>query len=90
MKELEKIKEKLEEDGYTPIETYAAQPGEEDPDHSHDFDTYILMIEGEMLVRMEGEEKILNAQDDVFIPKGVTHYSKVGDTGCTFLHAERH
>jgi len=80
----------LRADGYNPIEVYEAEPNEEDLDHSHTFDTYIVMLSGEMLLRMDGKEKVLRANEEIFIPKGTTHYSKVMKNGCKFIIAERH
>ena len=87
---LEETKQRLQEEGYGPIEIFDAEPHEEDSDHSHDFDTYILMLAGEMFVRLDGKEKTLQEGDSIFIPKGAIHYSKVGSEGCKMLHAERH
>jgi quercetin dioxygenase-like cupin family protein len=63
---------------------------EEDLDHTHDYDTVIHVISGEVLVRTQGIEKTLRSGDEMFIPRNQTHYSKVGGNGCRYVVAEKH
>lgn len=87
---VEQAKETLKNNGFTSVEVYVAEPMEEDIDHTHEFDTYICILTGTMCVRMNGTERILTNGEEISIPRAVVHYSKVGDTGCTYLYAEKH
>ena len=39
-------------------------------EHTHDYDEYMICVEGEYVVSINGKETILNAGDELFIPKG--------------------
>ncbi|MBR4495310.1 MAG: cupin domain-containing protein [Clostridiales bacterium] len=39
-------------------------------EHMHDYDEYMLCVEGEYIVTIDGEEHILHSGDELFIPKG--------------------
>jgi quercetin dioxygenase-like cupin family protein len=87
--EQEKI-EALRRKGFDPVYAWDAEPGEEDPDHTHPFDTRLEMLSGEMLVRLEGKDELLKAGDEAFIPREKIHYAKAGAQGCRYIVAERH
>ncbi len=39
-------------------------------EHTHDYDEWMLCVEGEYIVTVDGAEYILHAGDELFIPKG--------------------
>ena len=84
-----KIKE-LKAKGYQKVYAWDAEPNEEDPDHTHPFDTHLVVISGEILIKMDKYNKTLRSGDEVEIPKETVHYGLVGAKGCKYIVAERH
>ena len=39
-------------------------------EHMHDYDEWMLCVEGEYIVTIDGVEHLLHAGDELFIPKG--------------------
>ncbi len=54
--------------------------------HSHDFDEYIVVIQGHYTITMEDKAVVLNAGDEYMIPKGVFHGGKA-DAGTRAIYA---
>ena len=55
-------------------------------EHTHDYDEYMIVVEGEYLVTINGEEHLLHAGDELFIPKGSIQGGKVR-AGTRSIHA---
>ena len=55
-------------------------------EHSHEYDEYMLVVEGEYIVTINGVEHILHAGDELFIPKGSIQGGRV-KAGTRSLHA---
>ena len=82
--------EELKQKEYFPVWVYNSTPDEEDPSHEHDYDTHLLIIEGEIEIKMDGKTIILKSSDEVDIPRGKIHYGKAGKNGCKYIVAEKH
>ena len=54
--------------------------------HSHDFDEYIVVVQGQYTILMEGKSIKLNAGDEYLIPKGVLHGGSA-DAGTRAIYA---
>lgn len=39
-------------------------------EHIHDYDEYMVCLDGEYVVTIDGEKHVLHAGDELFIPKG--------------------
>jgi quercetin dioxygenase-like cupin family protein len=39
-------------------------------EHKHDFDEYMVCVQGQYTVTLEGQEIVLNPGDELFIPRG--------------------
>ena len=39
-------------------------------EHQHDYDEYMICVQGEYTVTIDGEEHVLHKGDELFIPKG--------------------
>lgn len=39
-------------------------------EHMHDYDEYMICVSGEYVVTINGQENVLHAGDELFIPKG--------------------
>ena len=55
-------------------------------EHTHDYDEYMIVVEGEYLVTIDGAEHLLRAGDELFIPKGALQGGKV-KKGTRSIHA---
>ncbi len=55
-------------------------------EHTHDYDEYMIVVESEYLVTINGEEHLLHAGDELFIPKGSIQGGKVR-AGTRSIHA---
>lgn len=61
--------EELRHKGYDPVYVWDAEPNEEDPDHSHPFDTHLQVLSGEIEIKMDSNSKILMMDDQLDIPR---------------------
>ncbi len=82
--------EELKQKGYNPVYIWDAKPNEEDPDHKHQFDMYLLVLEGEIEIKLDNKSIILKSSDDINIPREKVHYGKAGINGCKYIVSERH
>ena len=55
-------------------------------EHTHDYDEYMIVVQGEYIVTINGEEHILHAGDELFIPKGSLQGGRV-KAGTRSIHA---
>ena len=55
-------------------------------EHKHEFDEYIVCVYGQYTVNMHGQEFILTAGDELFIPKGTVQGGKC-IAGTRTIHA---
>ena len=55
-------------------------------EHQHDYDEYMLCVEGEYIVTIDGKEYVLHAGDELFIPKGSLQGGRV-KAGTRSIHA---
>ena len=55
-------------------------------EHSHDYDEWMLCVEGEYTVTIDGTEYTLHAGDELFIPKGSVQGGSV-KAGTRSIHA---
>lgn len=80
----------LKQKGYEPVYVWDAEPNEEDSDHTHPFETHLIVLENEIEIGMNGSSVILKVGDEIDIPKDVVHYGKAGALGCKYIVAEKH
>ena len=86
---MEKVEE-LKRLGYDNVFVWDAEAGEEDPDHSHPYDTRLVILDGEIEIKMDGESRILKSGEEIDIPREKVHYGKAGPNGCKYIVAEKH
>jgi quercetin dioxygenase-like cupin family protein len=82
--------DKLKRKGYEPVYVWNAESNEEDPDHTHPFDTHLVVLDGEIEIGMDGKSMILKPGDEIDIPREKAHYGKVGAVGCRYIVGEKH
>lgn len=54
-------------------------------EHTHEFDEYFAVMQGQYLLYLNGKEICLGAGNDVFIPAGTPHSGKM-HAGTSILH----
>lgn len=93
MNELNEI-EKLKSEGYNKVWVYEAEPGEVDDEHSHGYDTKLVILKGGINITSEINGVIVNMQyntgDEIFIPRNKPHSAKVEPEGCRYIVAEKY
>lgn len=89
MNESEHI-EQLKSKRFDPVYVWNAEPNEEDLEHTHRFDTKLVILDGEITIGMDGGSSILKAGDVIEIPKDKLHSGLAGPTGCKYIVAEKH
>ncbi len=93
MTEQEIIK-KLQSEGYDNAQVYHSDPGEISEEHSHDYDTKIYILSGEIRVKiLEAKvitDYLLKAGDEKEIFANQPYSAKVGSEGCHYVVAEKH
>lgn len=75
----------FEDKGGTQIAVWECGADRQSQPHTHPFDEYMVCIEGEYTALLEGQEKVLRAGDELFIPKGVEQAGRV-KAGTRTLH----
>jgi quercetin dioxygenase-like cupin family protein len=89
MNEADIVKE-LEAEGFDKVYVWAAEPGEEDPEHTHPFDTRLVVIEGDIRITMNGDVHTLSPGESFDIPHDMPHEGHAGMKGCRYAVAEKH
>ena len=86
--------EKLKAEGYDNVWAYEAEAGELDEEHSHDYDTKLVILKGAINITSGMGGAITNMQykvgSEVIIPRNKLHSAKVTAEGCRYIVAERH
>lgn len=80
----------LKQKAYDPVYIWDAKPHEEDADHSHMFDTHLIVLDGQLEIRIDNKITILKSSDQINIPRETIHYSKAGKEGCKYIVGEKH
>ncbi|RME18070.1 MAG: cupin domain-containing protein [Bdellovibrio sp.] len=85
--DIESIKKLFEAEGYEPfVEKFDA--GTVLPDHRHPFDEVRMVVEGELLVNVAGNQLLLRPGDKIVIPSNTRHSKKVnGAKACVCVCA---
>ncbi len=60
--------------------------GESGPD-VHDFDEWLIVVQGEYRLERDGRGVLLKAGDEAFIPRGTPHAGRCGDGVTRTIHA---
>lgn len=89
MTEQEQVEALLKE-GYDRVYIWKEGPHETDEDHSHEFDTHLLILEGELTVTTTLGSVVARKGDVIDIVRHKMHRAVTGDEGCTYVVAEKH
>jgi quercetin dioxygenase-like cupin family protein len=76
--------------GYHEIIDRRMEPSTTNPEHSHEFDARLLMLEGEMTVISEGERRTYRVGDSFVMSAGCRHTEQSGSGGARYLAGRRY
>ena len=75
-------------DGYEIVARTMA-PNTINPDHTHDFDARVLVTEGEIVIRMNGEPRRFLPGEWCAVPAGTVHSEQCGPAGVAYVAGRR-
>ena len=83
---------KLQAEGYTEIFDRQMDASETGPEHSHEFDALLFVLEGEMTIACNGKPETFRVGDLYSIPAGTPHTEQFGSGtfGVHYLAAWRY
>lgn len=76
--------------GYSEIVDRRMEPNTTNPEHSHEFDARLLVLEGEMTVTSEGERRAYRTGDSFAMSAGCRHTEQSGPLGAHYLAGRRY
>jgi len=80
----------LKADGYDEVLERRIEAGQVAPEHSHDFDVRILMLEGEFVLERSVETRRYGPGEVFEVPAGVPHAESFGPSGAAYVAGRRH
>jgi quercetin dioxygenase-like cupin family protein len=80
----------LRDQGYSEVMDRRMEANSVNPEHVHDFDARLLVLEGAMMIISEGEERSYRAGDTFSMSAGCRHAEQCGSEGVRYLAARRY
>ena len=80
----------LHTQGYQEIVDRRMEAGAINPEHAHEFDARLLVLDGEMTVVCDGEERTYRAGDTFAVSAGRRHIERSGSQGVRYLAGRRY
>jgi quercetin dioxygenase-like cupin family protein len=80
----------LRQQGYAEVVDRRMEAGSLNPEHVHEFDAYLLVLEGAMTIAAEGSERTYSAGDTFTMTAGCRHSEQSGPEGARYLAGRRY
>lgn len=80
----------LREQGYAEVADRHMAPDTLNPEHAHEFDARLLVLEGAMTIVAEGSERTYRAGDTFTMTAGCRHSERSGPEGARYLAGRRY
>ena len=80
----------LSEQGYREVVDRRMEAGTTNPEHAHEFDARLLILEGEMTIVCDGEEHTYRSGDTFAMTAGRRHTERSGPQGVRYLAGRRY
>jgi quercetin dioxygenase-like cupin family protein len=80
----------LREQGYVEIVDRRMEANALNPEHAHEFDARLLVLEGVMTITAEGAERTYRAGDTFTMSAGCRHSERCGPDGARYLAGRRY
>jgi quercetin dioxygenase-like cupin family protein len=82
-------REALAAEGFTNIYVWQDGPGATYPDHTHAGRTAHIILDGEMMLTMQGNSQTYRTGERCDVPAGAVHSARMGPRGCKYLVGEK-
>ena len=79
----------LRQQGYAEVVDRRMEPNVLNPEHAHEFDARLLVLEGAMTIAAEGSERTYRAGDTFTMAAGCRHSERSGPEGAHYLAGRR-
>ena len=76
--------------GYREVVDRRMEAGAIKPEHAHEFDARLLILEGEITIACDGEERTYRAGDGFAMTAGRRHTERCGPQGVRYLAGRRY
>ncbi|MFM9886619.1 MAG: cupin domain-containing protein [Burkholderiales bacterium] len=83
--DLTAFKAGLAQDGYTEIDTRAIEPNLYNPAHSHPFHVRAQLLEGELTLAWDGQQRTFRAGEVFTMAAGCEHTERFGPEGARYI-----
>jgi len=80
----------LREQDYREVLDRRMEANHTNPDHAHEFDARLLILEGEMTVACDGEERTYRAGETFAMAAGRRHTEQCGPLGVRYIVGRRY
>jgi quercetin dioxygenase-like cupin family protein len=80
----------LREQGYKEVVDRRMEPSSTNPEHSHEFDARLLVLEGAMTITCNGEERTYHSGESFAMTAGCLHAEQCGPQGVRYLAGRRY
>jgi quercetin dioxygenase-like cupin family protein len=80
----------LREQGYGEVVDRRMEANAVNPDHAHEFDARLLVLEGAMTITAEGDKRTYRAGDTFSMSAGCRHAEQCGPEGVRYLAGRRY
>jgi quercetin dioxygenase-like cupin family protein len=80
----------LHEQGYAEVVDRRMEPNAVNPEHTHEFDARLLVLDGTMTVTAAGTERTYSAGDTFTMSAGCRHAERSGPVGVRYLAGRRY
>ena len=80
----------LRDEGYAEIVDRRMEANALNPEHAHEFDARLLVLEGSMTITAEGAEQTYRAGDTFTMSAGCRHSERSGSEGARYLAGRRY
>jgi len=84
------FEKKLQAEGYGEMVDRRMEANHFNPEHSHEFDACVLVVDGEMTIARHGKPETLRAGDLCTMAAGTPHTELGGSQGVRYLAGRRH
>jgi quercetin dioxygenase-like cupin family protein len=80
----------LHEQGYAEVVDRRMEPNAVNPEHTHEFDARLLVLDGAMTFTAAGTERTYSAGDTFTMSAGCRHTERSGSMGVRYLAGRRY
>jgi mannose-6-phosphate isomerase-like protein (cupin superfamily) len=83
------LEDQLHSEGFVHTYVWQDRPNAHYPDHTHQTETAHIILEGEMILIMNGRSQSFRSGERCDVPAGTVHSARMGPGGCRYLIGEK-